>query len=388
VNLLICTVGSGKGGNEESREGAEANEIVINEQEDISARHKQVAVVLIKERKALVKKLVEMDQIHQSLEQSLKDSASRSADSQQSAQAEAVLEKQRIEFDMEREQYKARLAREESRNNQLTADIERLSLHIEQLQLQMGMKRLTDNGPSLVVDSMLSPAACGHPMSVPGMRVVTPGSTSAVPASSKNSVSPHTPPEMRRMISDPHGMDHGGLGHSYVLSPSSRLSANQEYLLRQAGSDIAAAPWLDPRPAVPAKPVSVDPLAAKLLTVVPPPSGTVYHHSNSSSHTANFITQPPSVVRAGTAPSNNIGLVVSMEPSPNQVRRSASVTRGNPPPVPPNKPNIQVVTTASQRLPPGEKPQPPPRFVGISPSKDNRSPKPTDGTDGPQVLVK
>lgn len=363
--------------------------LLLTEQQDISARHKQVAVVLIKERKALVKKLVEMDQTNQALEQVTKEATSRGLDGQK-MNPDTVLERQVVEFNAEREQYKARLTREESRNNELTADIERLSRHIEQLQLQLGMKRRADNSPqSVEIRPLHGDGAASRVMQPPapaGSRVVQSSLTGAPPIASggKNLVTfqatttpPYTPPEVRRMTSDPYGTS---INHGVAVAASSRLSGNQEHLLRQqAGTDFTGA-RLDGRPSVPLKPSGV--IDSRTITAAAP--------LQSNANTA------PGATRVN----------VHTESSPNQMRKSMpTVARGNPPPVPPNKPQIGQVM---QKLPPGEKPQPPPRFVGISSPPKDKSPKPNENVDtrhpgdnvtsgdgggssrkpGPQVLVK
>ena len=353
--------------------------LLLTEQQDISARHKQVAVVLIKERKELVKKLVEVDQAKQVLEQALEEASSHIAENHKLEQMEAMLERHLMEFDLEREQYRVRLAREESRNNELIADIERLSLHIEQLQLQLGMKRRSDSGPQNIEikplgENIVSPASRGliNQVVTPGSRVVTPGSLSNASAAvaakmhpaptlvTFRGTPPHTPPETRRTTPDMHDIDG-------TFVPPTRLSGNQEYLLKQAGADLAAL-RIDNKPLVPAKPAE---MVGPRMTVVTPQGTGVLQYSSSSNTTV--FTTP-----SGTRISLNVG------PSPNQTRKAIPVTRGMPPPVPPNKPQIQIApgqkSITSMSHTPGEKPMPPPRFVGISPPKD-KSPKPSESGD-------
>jgi type IV secretory pathway VirJ component len=206
--------------------------LLLTEQQDMSARHKQVAVMLIKERKELVRRLVEAEQAKSLVETSAGEVAGQRTTNQKT---EAMLERQLIEFDMEREQYKARLAREESRNSQLTADIERLSMHIEQLQLQMGVKRRVDNGSlsgeiKPQIDSVVSPTS----------RVFPNGPLVAkVPAglATFRNTPPHTPPESRRTSS---ALPDGVL--------PSRIPGNHDYVHRQASPDnrspVVARPML------------------------------------------------------------------------------------------------------------------------------------------------
>lgn len=278
----------------------------------MSARHKQVAVMLIKERKELVRRLVEAEQVKSLVETSAGEAAGQRTTNQKT---EAMLERQLIEFDMEREQYKARLAREESRNNQLTADIERLSMHVEQLQLQMGVKRRADNGSlsgeiKPQIDSVVSPTS----------RVFPNGPLVAkVPAglATFRNTPPHTPPESRRTSS---ALPDGVL--------PSRIPGNHDYVHRQASPSLVVA--------------------------------------------------RPMLASAGVSPlSNNFGSSVAMPAvtSPSAVRNNTP-SRNNGPPVLTNKPQV------TQKLPPGEKPLPPPRFVGISTSPDVSS----NHTDDRHVL--
>ena len=90
--------------------------LVRDEDRAASAKHKQVALMLIRGRTRLVQALVDTRARCAELETALEEAR----------QAEASNEERHVEADFEREQLRARLARAESQNRELRAEIDRL----------------------------------------------------------------------------------------------------------------------------------------------------------------------------------------------------------------------------------------------------------------------
>lgn len=113
----------------------------LEEERSNSIKHKQVAVMLIKEQKKLVEKLILDREKLRKYEQALKEEKNRHVnvveglveESKKSLKMEAVMEKQLSDFDVEREQLKGKLAKEETKNRDLQKEIESLRRQVESL---------------------------------------------------------------------------------------------------------------------------------------------------------------------------------------------------------------------------------------------------------------
>ena len=306
----------------------------LEEERAAAAKHKEVAVLLIKERKRLLQRLVELQQAP------APDGSSYSQN-----QIEAVLENQQCEFDVEREQLKARLAREELRAHELAVEVERL-----RQQYEGGVVRVTD-----------------HKVQPP--RVASPhtGIPQPTGASKYRSTPPNTPPEMRRVTGlatqESPERDLGGVVKSGPHGDSSVKRAIMQFShaspTRTPDRTIIGA---DGKPLSVEKPmlVPVDAVAPRMMTST---NATVF--SSPTSGTTVFTTT------SGTRISLNVG-------ASNLPRKSNPLGRGIPPPVPPNKPQympqaaprkelVRMVTPRPET--PVSKPQPPTKF-GITISKD------------------
>lgn len=116
----------------------------LEEERASSAKHRQVALMLIKERKKLVEKYMQEKYKADQAEKALTEERSKSMnmaeglvqESKKSLKMEATMERQASEFDLEREQLKNKLQREENRNKDLQAQIEALTWQLENMQKQ------------------------------------------------------------------------------------------------------------------------------------------------------------------------------------------------------------------------------------------------------------
>ncbi|XP_046372894.2 cortactin-binding protein 2-like isoform X2 [Haliotis rufescens] len=145
----------------------------LEEERANSAKHKQVALMLIKERKRLMERVFSERSKTSQFEQILgeeKDRVMNMAEglvqeSKKSLKMEAAMEKQLSEFDVEREQLRSKLGREENRNKELQATIDSLSQQIDSSQKQMHvmMERSAarDTVQSIEIKSSVTPPSRG-----------------------------------------------------------------------------------------------------------------------------------------------------------------------------------------------------------------------------------
>lgn len=116
----------------------------LEEERASSAKHKQVALMLIKERKKLVEKYMQEKYKADQAEKTLIEERNKAMnmaeglvqESKKSLKMEATMERQASEFDLEREQLRNKLLREENRNKELQAQMEALTKQLENLQKQ------------------------------------------------------------------------------------------------------------------------------------------------------------------------------------------------------------------------------------------------------------
>ena len=133
----------------------------LEEERAASAKHKQVALMLIKERKKIMEHMVVLQHRNSQVESTLKGEEGRmknfaeglAEESRKSVQMEAAMEKQLAEFDVEREHLKQDLAREEQRNQELSREVEHLRGQLEQMQKQFGAEKRGDGPQSIEIKS-------------------------------------------------------------------------------------------------------------------------------------------------------------------------------------------------------------------------------------------
>ncbi|RUS87332.1 hypothetical protein EGW08_004874 [Elysia chlorotica] len=153
----------------------------LEEERANAARHKQVAIMLIKERKNLIERLVAENQLRDDMESALTDGKSRmqsmaeglAEESKKSLKMEAALERQNQKFDGERESLKVRLQEEEKMTGFLRSEVTRLSQQLETIQQQargggpagsVGMSPATSNSNQHLRASSSSPARVASPV--------------------------------------------------------------------------------------------------------------------------------------------------------------------------------------------------------------------------------
>lgn len=296
----------------------------LEEERSNSVKHKQVAVMLIKEQKKLVEKLILDREKLKKYEQALKEEKNRHVnvveglveESKKSLKMEAVMEKQLSDFDVEREQLKGKLAKEETKNRDLQLEIDSLRKQIESLQKHSHRDAIQ----SIEIRSTSSPrqsaeVAASNPKTVPKMDM------NVITDTSNRVMSPgYSDSDVQRKV------------RSITMSPD----RSRESYVRKNNSDVRFAPV-----------------------------GAVANDKSNVDRTKTIPVTSATIATGG-------GKVLTVSVSPNvslsSPRKTGLAGRGTPPPLPPNKPVLSAVATS--------KPAPPPK-VGISLTKDgaSRSPK-------------
>ena len=284
----------------------------------------QVAIMLIKERKKLVEKLFESEQLQTLIEHSLIDEKNKARnmaeglmqESQKSLHMEAALEKQLLEFDVEREQLKKRLNREENRNadlvnwnKELSGQVEELQQQLEAIQWQVGVDR-RDVPKSIEIRSSVNKAPVNKEQAKEVILNSISGMQSAAqrvnqPKLFKNTP-PNTPPEVRKFSHVRESPEREG-------SPSSQVQ--RSYMNNSS-------PNLSP-----------DRTVISDMCVMPVPMG-----QESPAQRYNINTSGPPGTHVFTTPSGSKISVHVGTPAAAQNRKPVPMGRGQPPPIPPNKP--------------------------------------------------
>lgn len=324
-----------------------------------------------------------------------------SSESKKSHQMEASMEKQLSEFDVEREQLRLRLKREERVNQELATEVERLRNQVETLQRQAGMLGLPPaggEGPQSIEIRSTSRLSEPRSVSPASQRSVSPAShrsispqasprAGSVPvnivttgAKAYKSTPPSTPPEVRR-IPVTHVPPDPADRAKYGASPDSSVKR--------------AIMQFDTSPTKPEKPLVVG-------------SG-----DKAAAGTPTLYTSNPGSTTVFTTPSGT-RISLTTGPSPTTTRKPVGVGRGTPPPLPPNKPAYvpqQNTPVARKDYPPnagaggragtptlgasqshqaganGAKPQPPTKFITITKDKITISGPPTNSVSSATGVI-
>lgn len=332
----------------------------LEEERANSAKHKQVALMLIKERKKLVEKLLVEKHKATEVQKLYNDEKARSMnmaeglvqESKKSLQMEATMEKQLSEFDLEREQLKNKLIREENKSRELQAQVDSLKSQIESLQKQLVTgKSPKDNFQSIEIKSSVSPQS---KLTVDRGQSRTPGTGSPV------SVQSNVFTTKTKFVNSPMDVS-SGIEHEAGLSPrnspsevSVRKRDNTRYGSPQPASErvvhyIGGDPKLEAR---------VAPIGASSEKPLNEPYATSQKHVS--------LGPGSTVIAAGgriTVQTSNANVVSG----PTSPRKIINVGRGVPPPIPPNKPVLSTSPTPIQVSKPA-----PPSKVGVAVSKDSR----------------
>ncbi|XP_061187409.1 cortactin-binding protein 2-like isoform X2 [Saccostrea echinata] len=297
----------------------------LEEERANSIKHKQVAVMLIKEQKKLVEKLVKDRARIQKLEQQLQDEQEKTSnvveglviESKKSLKMEAVMEKQMSDFDVEREQLRGKLGREEAKNRELSNQLEALQYQFDLLQKQMALEKVTaskDSFQSIEIKSTVkTPDKSGSNMAVvsPNIGQLPP----KVGRMSEGSLKLSDVTDRNRVVETV--VQKGG---RYSHSPERSVSEGY----RTDTQEMRVAPT---------EPVSIDRNAEMYRggPRIPLQSGST-----------TVLTGGGKVLTVNVGHSSSPSSPVNMSP-----RKIAIPGRGTPPPLPPNKPSLSSPVTAS-----------------------------------------
>ncbi|XP_013417463.1 cortactin-binding protein 2 isoform X2 [Lingula anatina] len=321
----------------------------------MSQKHKQVALMLIKERKDLVEKFLLEKQKFNFVQKSFQDGRNKvkimaeglEQESKKSLKMEAELEKKLHEFDMEREQLKAKLTREENKNKDLHAEIERLRQQVESIKLNVG-------------DQPLSPRESTSPQTI---EIKSSVAQKPLPAEKSPHLVATTPVKVQKVV----GKVPSASDNSIASSGKNHLTGGQQ---------------------LPPKATSnADPVVKK----------TIMQLANSNADGANTVPKNEIKNSGGNSASagNRVNLnsanattggntAVFTTPSGGKIslsvgqRKVSPLGRGAPPPIPPNKP---VLTPAGGKKEVGNKGAVSPRSSGIGSVSDSS----TSGGTSPEI---
>ncbi|XP_045166400.2 cortactin-binding protein 2-like [Mercenaria mercenaria] len=289
-----------------------------------SAKHKQVALMLIKERKKLVEKLMQEKFRAEQAERILQEERSKSMnmaeglvqESKKSLKMEATMERQLSEFDLEREQLKNKLHREENRNKDLSSQIDSLTWQLENLQKQLPGKYQ----PKELVHSVEIKSTVSSPQTRLSSERTWPASNQPV-------------------------MTVSGKGGTGIVEREAGLSprtSSSELSVRKRDNIRYASP-----PAMSLDRGHIH-YTDNIEQRVAPVGAVAESKLLLDSHGSQKLNVGgPNVVSSGGRITVQTGSLVtgSGQLSP---RRGTSVGRGTPPPIPPNKPVLPTTTTATK----------------------------------------
>ena len=332
----------------------------LEEERANSAKHKQVALMLIKERKKLVEKFLFEKQKLTEIQKLLSDEKARSMnmaeglvqESKKSLQMEATMEKQLSEFDLEREQLKNKLLREENKSRELQAQVDLLKSQVDSMQKQPVGKSPKEAFQTIEIKSSVSPQSKST-----ADRNQSRHSSASTPVSVHSSSTVSAKTKFAKPPIDGSGVIDHEAGLSPRNSPSEhgvRKRDNTRYSSPQPASDRGLVHYVGGDPKLEARVAPVGASADKSL------------NEPYASQKLVSLGAGSTVIASGgriTVQTSNANLS-SGQTSP---RKVISVGRGVPPPIPPNKPVLSTSPTPIQV----SKPVPPSK-VGVIVSKDNR----------------
>lgn len=299
----------------------------LEEERANSAKHKQVALMLIRERRKLVERILQEKHKCNEMEHVLNDEKDKMLnmaeglvqESRKSLKMEAAMEKQLSEFDTEREQLRSRVIREENKSKELQSEADSLRQQVDELH-----RKLTNSQNVKDFEEKNTATAFS---SCPSSREPSADRTVLVaPSASSFTKTVHIPPSS--VVLD----------NSSTSSPIDAKKCTVQFNSHHSPSSP------EKRPISPGEMFS--------------PASDVRIISEGSS--GNRI----SLSAGGTTVVSTSGGKISFQigQSSGPTRKSVSIGRGTPPPIPPNKP-VLVASGGSG------KPAVPPK-VGITVSKE------------------
>ncbi|XP_046747580.1 CTTNBP2 N-terminal-like protein isoform X3 [Diprion similis] len=288
--------------------------------EEEKNRQKQIVLLLLAERKKIIMKYIEERKRSEDLAQILSEEKVRidsmaeglEEESKKSLQMEAELEKQLAQFDMERQQYRQAIMKEEKRGKELEAEIEKLKAEMETWK-----DTQSRTGPARVVGAAPPPppAKPANLAAMPTMRTATAPQTlkSAVLGTGTPMVSSKVVQPTATVSSVPVSGPTTGFARS--VTPGQALR-NVAYAAPSPAVGIGETPVPTEPQALEKRPIaavsSAGPTNATKLAAVGQSGAKLPFHGSTGS------PQIP-------------GLPLAKKPS---------ISRGVPPPVPPNKPVV------------------------------------------------
>ncbi|BFZ08487.1 hypothetical protein BsWGS_11526 [Bradybaena similaris] len=349
----------------------------LEEERANAARHKQVAIMLIKERKHLIERIVAENQLRDEMETALTDEKSKiqnmaeglTEESKSSLKKEIAVEKQNSKHDAEREALRLRLHEEEKQTNILKAEVSRLSKKLESLQQHIRGGGSSPGG--IRIRSSVSPIRAAN-SSVPGRSGASPaivlpssGSTLQPVSPSLNSISP-------QMSSPPVAVS---TGVRSSLGQHPQMGTGRSYM--PSGHKVAEGDGIGPSspdPEVIYRP-DMSSCAGKISSRVPSAvsvkvglqsTGGIDHAEGDTG--ARLMNTAPETSATVTAHSGakvlyHVGGGSSPVAAPLQIRKpqgfgspsGTSLGRGTPPPIPPNKPSYISPGPANSKHSPPKK---------------------------------
>ncbi|XP_048511875.1 CTTNBP2 N-terminal-like protein isoform X2 [Athalia rosae] len=287
--------------------------------EEEKNRQKQIVLLLLAERKKIIMKYIEERKRSEDLAQILTEEKVRidsmaeglEEESKKSLQMEAELEKQLAQFDMERQQYRQAILKEEKRGKELEAEIEKLKAEMETWK-----DTQSRTGPSRVAGTVPPPPPA-KPANLTAMPTLRPAAApqmlkGAVLGTGTPMVSSKVVQPTATVTSVPVSGPTTGIARSVTPGQALRSVAYAASPTPGIGESVAPteAQAIEKRPiaGVPIGPTN----AAKLATVGQSSGKVPFHGTLSNSPQAPGI--PPA--------------------------KKPSISRGVPPPVPPNKPVV------------------------------------------------
>ena len=359
----------------------------LEEEQAASSKHKAVALMLIKERRRMLERLVQLEQVRVHAKQLLQEErakASSVAEGRGDEGRSAELEQRCTQAESERKQAEAALAQEEKKSASMSAEVSRLEKLVESLQRQVSSQSQA---------SVASPDTKGVPPTpncissvAPGVkemaasqisRVLSPvlgraNATGASPITPRKVVTPVSVTQSR-VHQTPNAVSKPAVGGGVVKLPINKGVAGVSSAMRHTVALAGGLKVSTDRPVPAEKPAE---LSTQRVNVISSGGGTTV-----------LSNQPGSPTVFTTPSGTRISLNVS--PSPGTTRRASGAGRGVPPPVPPNKPLVYIPTSpvprptapfqhqggggGAQNISPGSgaspRPQTPPKF-GITILKD------------------
>ena len=302
----------------------------FDEERAAPTKHKAVALLLIKERRRMLERLLQLEQVRVHAKQLLHEERTKAhtiaggrADEDRCL---VELEQRCAQGETERMKLESALSQEEKKNASMSVEVSRLQKLVESLQRQVsshGVTSVVSPGATPVTQNCISSTTPGAKEMAASQisRVLSPVLGRAVGAAvitPRKGLTPVTVVQTR-VIQTPNSVS-----NQPVKLPINKMASSKHTVAPSSGVKLS-----NERPVLAEKPAD---LTTQRVNVIS--SGAV------------LSSQPGSPTVFTTASGTRISLNVN--PSPGTTRRT-SAGRGVPPPVPPNKPLVYIPTSPVPR---------------------------------------